>query len=61
MEELTALHLQWVRVEVSMSSPSSLSCPKLPPFQGLKNMLAGIRNTGAKPLVDILAIFTYFD
>ena len=55
MEELTALHLQWVRVEVSMSSPSSLSCPKLPPFQGLKNMLRGIRNTGAKPLVDILA------
>lgn len=55
MEELTALHLQWVRVEVSMISPSSLSCPKLPPFQGLKNILAGIRNTGAKPLVDILA------
>jgi hypothetical protein len=35
--------------------PSNLSCPKLPPFQGLKNMLAGIRSTGAKPLVDILA------
>jgi hypothetical protein len=55
MKELAALHLQWVRVEVSMSSPSTLSCPKLPPFQGLKNMLAGIRSTGAKPLVDILA------
>jgi hypothetical protein len=33
MKELTALHLQWIRVEVSMSSPSSLSCPKLPPFK----------------------------
>ena len=55
MQELTPLHLQWVRVEISMSSPSNLSCPKLPPFQGLKNMLAGIHSAGAKPLVDILA------
>lgn len=55
MKELTALHLQWIRVEVSMSSVSQPSCPKLPPFQGLKNMLTGIHTTGAKPLVDILA------
>ena len=28
MKELTALHLQWIRVEVSMNSASKPSCPE---------------------------------
>ena len=59
MVELRSLHVQWVRIETSMTAisglPTSPACP--PPvheFDNLVNLINGIRSIGARPVVNIL-------
>jgi hypothetical protein len=58
MAQLKSIGAKWVRIEASTTSESGLStspaCPKLPPLQGLRNLLKGVESTQARPLIDLL-------
>jgi hypothetical protein len=58
MAQLKSIGAKWVRIEASMTAESGLltspACPKLPPLQGLRNLLKGIESAQARPLIVLL-------
>jgi hypothetical protein len=58
MAQLKSIGAKWVRIEASTTAgsglPTSPACPKLPPLQGLRNLLRGVESAQARPLIDLL-------
>lgn len=58
MAQLKSIGAKWVRIEASMTAESGLltspACPKLPPLQGLQNLLKGIGSAQARALIVLL-------
>ncbi|MBV8916741.1 glycosyl hydrolase [Bradyrhizobium sp.] len=58
MAHLKSIGVKWIRIEASTTAESGLlkspACPKLAPFQGLRNMLKGIESAQAKPVIILL-------
>jgi hypothetical protein len=53
MAQLKSIGAKWVRIEASTTAETGLSispaCPKLPPLQGLRNMLKGVESARRGP------------
>jgi hypothetical protein len=58
MAQLKSIGAKWIRIEASTTADTGLStspaCPKLPPLQGLRNMLKGVESAQAQPLIVLL-------
>jgi hypothetical protein len=58
MAQLKSIGAKWVRIEASTTAESGLptppTCPKLPRFQGLRNLLRGVEGAQARPLIVLL-------
>jgi hypothetical protein len=58
MAQIESIGAKWVRIEASTTAESgfatSPACPKLPPLQGLRNLLRAVESDQARPLIDLL-------